>query len=45
MYASGDATGLPMRKEELEGVVGKQEDGSAKTSMIYGGCVFTQTKT
>ena len=45
MYVSGDATGLPMRKEELEGVVGKQEDGSAKTSMIYGGCVFTQTKT
>jgi hypothetical protein len=45
MYVSGDATGLPMRKEELEGVAGRQEDGSAKTAMIYGGCVFTQTKT
>jgi hypothetical protein len=45
MYISGDATGLPMRKEELEGVEGKQEDGSAKTAMIYGGCVFTQHTT
>lgn len=45
MYISGDATGLPMRKEELEGVEGKQEDGSAKTRMIYAGCVFTQHKT
>jgi hypothetical protein len=45
LYVSGDATGLPMRKEELEGVEGKQEDGSAKTAMIYGGCVFTQHKT
>jgi len=45
MYVSGDATGLPMRKEELEGVEGKQEDGSAKTAMIYGGCIFTQHKT
>jgi hypothetical protein len=44
LYASGDATGLPMRKEELKGVVGKEEDGSAKTAMIYGGCVFTQHK-
>lgn len=45
MYVSGDGTGLPMRKEELEGVAGKQEDGSAKTAMMYGGCVFTQHKT
>jgi hypothetical protein len=45
MYVSGDGTGLPMRKEELEGVEGKQEDGSAKTAMMYGGCVFTQHKT
>jgi hypothetical protein len=44
MSVSGDATGLPMRKEEIEGVVGKQEDGSAKTAMIYGGCAFTQHK-
>ena len=26
-----DGTGTPMRKEEMEGVSGKQEDGSAKT--------------
>jgi hypothetical protein len=45
MYVSGEGTGLPMRKEELEGVAGKQEDGSAKTAMMYGGCVFTQHKT
>jgi hypothetical protein len=44
MYVSGDGTGLPMRKEELEGAAGKQEDGSAKTAMIYGGCVFTRNK-
>jgi len=45
MYVSGDATGVPMRKEELAGIEGKQEDGSAKTRMIYAGCVFTQHKT
>jgi hypothetical protein len=45
MYLSGDATGVPMRKEELEGRRGKQPDGSAKTRMAYLGCVFTQTKT
>lgn len=45
MYLSGDATGLPMRKEELEGRPGKQPDGSAKTRMVYLGCVFTQHKT
>ncbi len=44
MYASGDASGVPMRKEELEGVAGKQSDGSAKTRMAYLGCVFTQHK-
>jgi hypothetical protein len=42
MYASGDASGVPMRKEELEGRTGKQPDGSAKTRMAYLGCVFTQ---
>jgi len=42
MYLSGDATGVPMRKEELEGRAGKQPDGSAKTRMAYLGCVFTQ---
>jgi hypothetical protein len=42
MYISADGTGVPMRKEELEGRAGKQEDGRAKTRMAYLGCVFTQ---
>jgi hypothetical protein len=42
LYVSADATGLPMRKEELEGRKGKQPDGSAKTRSAYLGCVFTQ---
>lgn len=42
LYVSGDATGLPMRKEELEGRKGKQPDGTAKTRAVYLGCVFTQ---
>lgn len=45
LYVSGDATGVPMRKEELEGRAGKQPDGSAKTRSAYLGCVFTQHKT
>jgi hypothetical protein len=44
MYVSGDGSGLPMRKDELEGRAGKQPDGSAKTRMAYLGCVFTQHK-
>lgn len=44
MYVSGDASGVRMRKEELEGRPGKQEDGSAKTRMANLGCVFTQHK-
>ena len=44
MYLSGDATGVPMRKEELEGRAGKQAEGGAKTRMAYLGCVFTQHK-
>ena len=44
MYVSGDASGVPMRKEELQGRRGKQPDGSAKTRMAYLGCVFTQHK-
>ncbi|HEX9595519.1 MAG TPA: ISKra4 family transposase [Anaerolineales bacterium] len=44
MYVSGDASGVPMRKEELEGRAGKQADGRAKTRMAYLGCVFTQHK-
>jgi hypothetical protein len=43
-YVSADATGLPMRKEELVGRAGKQPDGSAKTRSAYLGCVFTQHK-
>ena len=45
LYISGDATSVPMRKEELEGRAGKQPDGSAKTRSAYLGCVFTQHKT
>ena len=44
LYVSADATGVPMRKEELAGRKGKQPDGSAKTRMAYLGCVFTQHK-
>jgi hypothetical protein len=42
MYGSADGTGVPMRKEELAGREGKQEDGTAKTRQAYLGCVFTQ---
>ena len=45
LYVSGDATGVPLRKAELEGRAGKQPDGSAKTRSAYLGCVFTQHKT
>jgi len=44
MYVSGDASGVPMRKEEVEGRTGKQPEGRAKTRMAYLGCVFTQHK-
>ena len=42
LYVSGDATGVPMRQEELQGRKGKQPDGTAKTRSAYLGCVFTQ---
>jgi hypothetical protein len=42
LYVSADATGVPMRKEELAGRAGRQPDGSAKTRSAYLGCVFTQ---
>jgi len=45
MYVSGDGSGVPMRKAELQGRAGKQPDGTAKTRMAYLGCVFTQHKT
>lgn len=41
-YVSADGTGIPMRREELEGRQGKQADGKAKTRQVYLGCVFTQ---
>lgn len=45
MYVEADGTGVPMRAEELEGRVGKQEDGSAKSREVKLGAVFTQTRT
>ena len=42
MYVSYDGTGIPMRKEELAGIKGRQTDGSAKTREVKLGCVFTQ---
>jgi hypothetical protein len=30
-YVSSDGTGVPMRREEVEGRAGRQPDGSAKT--------------
>jgi len=44
LYISADGTGVPMRKEELEGRRGKQPDGSAKTREVKLGCVFIQTE-
>jgi len=44
LYLSADATGVPMRQEELEGRAGKQPDGTAKTRSAYLGRVFTQHK-
>jgi hypothetical protein len=45
LYAAVDGTGVPMVPEELEGRVGKQPDGSAKTREVKLGCLFTQTTT
>lgn len=43
LYVSFDGTGIPMRKAELVGRLGKQPDGSARTREAKLGCVFTQT--
>jgi hypothetical protein len=43
LYISYDATGVPIRKEELLEVKGKGEDGKARTREVKLGCVFTQT--
>lgn len=42
LYVSCDGTGTPMRKSELQGRKGRQEDGSAKTREVKLGAVFTQ---
>lgn len=39
----GDGTGMPMRREELKGVKGKQKDGKAKTREIKVGAMFAMT--
>ena len=41
-YVSFDGTGVPMRKSELAGRPGKQQDGSSRTREVKLGCVFTQ---
>lgn len=41
-YISFDGTGVPVRKNELQGRRGKQPDGSARTREAKLGCVFTQ---
>ena len=41
MYLSIDGTGIPMRKEEVAGVRGKQEDGSSKSREAKLAVVFT----
>ena len=42
-YIMADGTGVPLRKKDLEGVSGKQADGSAKTKEAKLGCYFTQS--
>ena len=44
-YVECDGTGVPMRREELEGRGGKQPDGSSRTREAKLGCVFTQILT
>lgn len=43
VYVEYDGTGIPIRKQELAGVKGKQPDGSARTREIKTGCIFTQS--
>ena len=43
LYIEYDGTGVPIRKQELSGVKGKQPDGSAKTREMKTGCIFTQS--
>jgi len=43
LYIEYDGTGVPIRKQELTGIKGKQADGSAKTREMKTGCIFTQS--
>ena len=43
LYIEYDGTGVPVRKQELAGVKGKQPDGIAKTREMKTGCIFTQS--
>ncbi|MDR2728793.1 MAG: ISKra4 family transposase [Chitinispirillales bacterium] len=43
LYIEYDGTGVPVRKQELAGVKGKQPDGTAKTREMKTGCIFTQS--
>ena len=36
-----DGTGVPMRKDDVEGIAGKQEDGSAKTREAKLAVIYT----
>lgn len=42
-YVAVDGTGAPMRKEELDGIKGRQEDGSARTREVKVCAIFTQS--
>lgn len=43
LYVASDGTGVPLRRGELQGVAGRQPDGTARTREAKLGCVFTQT--
>lgn len=43
LYIEYDGTGVPVRRNELQGRKGKQKDGTALTREVKLGCVFTQT--
>ncbi len=45
LYVASDGTGVPLRRSELQGVKGKEPDGSARTREAKLGCVFTQSTT
>ena len=41
MYLAVDGTGVPMRKDDVEGIAGKQEDGRAKTREAKLAVIYT----